>query len=230
MRGAILLDDRLKAAYEMVRPGAVVADIGTDHANLICALARSGRCPRGYACDVNAAPLARAAQNIAAQGLSDRITTVLGDGLTGLDSRDVTDILILGMGGELIGEIIGAVPWSRDARLRFIVQPMTKAERLRQSLYREGFEIERETAAASGRFIYSVMQCAYTGIKREIDALFAWTGLLWYNNDAVSRAYLARVAARLRKKADGLSASGSRTDEAKIYHDLSHCINEHSSK
>ena len=51
-----MLTRRLAALYNFVAPGRVVADVGTDHGYLIAELVESGRCPRGYACDINPQP------------------------------------------------------------------------------------------------------------------------------------------------------------------------------
>lgn len=212
--GGLQLDARLEAAASLVRSGAVVADIGTDHGLLICYLAASGRCPRGFACDVRPLPLANARREIARQGLGDRIEALLTDGLDGLESRGITDFLLLGMGGDLIGELVARHPWTRDPSLRFILQPMTKADHLRRGLYRDGFAVTEERAVRSGRFAYTVMAAAYTGENREIDDLFAWTGLIESGQGEAARDYLRRTAARLRKRADGLRASAAGEAEA----------------
>ena len=45
------LSKRLKAAYDMVSEGSVVADVGCDHAFLSIALVSSGKSPEAFACD-----------------------------------------------------------------------------------------------------------------------------------------------------------------------------------
>ena len=47
------LDARLASAFDFVRPGAVLADIGTDHAYLPAALILSGRAASAVAADLN---------------------------------------------------------------------------------------------------------------------------------------------------------------------------------
>jgi tRNA (adenine22-N1)-methyltransferase len=201
----------------MVRREAVAADIGTDHGLLICHLVASGIAPRGLACDVNPLPLANARREILRQGLEDKIQIIQTNGLDGLEGYGVEDFLLLGMGGDLIGEILLRHRWTRDPALRFILQPMTKAEHLRRVLYREGFALTEEKAVAAGRFVYTVMAAAYTGERREIDDFTAWTGRLAGQRDADSLTYLTRAAARARKKATGLARSGKAPEEAAHY-------------
>lgn len=201
------LDPRLAAAAAMVRRGAVVADVGTDHGFLICELVGGGKCPYGFAGDVREGPLEAARRHIRERGLADRIETVLADGLRGMPGERIDDVVVAGMGGELIGEILTAVDWTRDADKRFVLQPMTRAEHLRRLLYREGFALLGEAAVISGRFVYTVMSAAYTGERREVDELFALTGLLPHQTGPEALRYLSGIRERLSAQAAGLARS-----------------------
>ena len=53
----IELSNRLGQIARMAQPGSVVADIGTDHGQLMVYLAQNGTIRRGYACDINEKPL-----------------------------------------------------------------------------------------------------------------------------------------------------------------------------
>ena len=54
------LDERLQLVASFVRPGSVVADIGTDHAYLPVQLVKTGICPKAYACDLREGPFQNA--------------------------------------------------------------------------------------------------------------------------------------------------------------------------
>jgi tRNA (adenine22-N1)-methyltransferase len=196
-----ILDGRLAAVAAMVRQGSIVADIGSDHGYLACELVLRGVCPLAYACDINEAPLARAGATIEKHGLSGRVKALLSDGLCALSGVEVNDVVIAGMGGELIAKIVGDAPefWRGD--VRFILQPMSKAERLREWLYAAGFEIILESAVIAGRFVYPVMCAQYSQNPQKISNLFAWTGKIWDNTDMPSREYLWRVHRRVAKMA-----------------------------
>ena len=202
-----LTDPRLLAVAGMIRPDCVVADIGTDHGYLICHLVGEGISPRGFACDINAGPLAACAKTVARHGLEARITLLQTDGLRGLPIEEVDDIVIAGMGGELISEILAAAPKTRDSRLRFILQPMTKTPRLRCALYRMGYVIEHEVAVRAGENLYTIMRVIFTGEQVEVDELFALVGLLPGENTPESKELLAKTANRLRKAAKGLAVA-----------------------
>ena len=82
-----------------------------------------------------------AREHIAAAGLTDRIDTRLTDGLQGLSDYDADDIMIFGMGGELIIRILTDAPWIKDRRIGLILQPMSRVSLLRRFLVENGFSI-----------------------------------------------------------------------------------------
>lgn len=151
------------AAASFVRPGAVFADIGTDHAYLPVFLAERGIIKKAVAADINKGPIERAEANIAASGLSAIISTVQTDGLTGLDVFAPTDIAICGMGGELIARIVDCAEFVKNKNVRLILQPMTKAEILREYLIKNGFTIIGESLAKEDK-IYQIICAEFTGV------------------------------------------------------------------
>ncbi len=165
----IKLTPRLMTAVPYVRPGRLVADIGTDHAYLpiyLCEAgiltpvsAANGEVLCAVAADINKGPVERADLHIGAAGLSARIRTVQTDGLRGLDVYDPADIIIFGMGGELIASILEASPWVNRRGKRLILQPMTHAEKLRAYLLSAGYAIVGETLSREGDRIYQTI-CA----------------------------------------------------------------------
>ena len=198
------LDSRLAGLASLVRQGARCADIGCDHGLLITYLAASGHIPSGYACDVNQKPLEKAAFSLRAYGLENRIKLFLCNGLSALSPGDCDDIVIAGMGGDLIWEIISAAPWTRNPNLRFILQPMTHPERLRQSLYENGFALLEERPLLSGRFVYSIMLAAYTGEHTDPSPMLTYGGLLWENDSPAAAPYFSRLANQLTNRCVGL--------------------------
>lgn len=155
-------DARLLSALPYITRGGVAVDVGTDHAYLPIELCRRGLCRRAVACDINEGPLRSARENIAAAGLSDRIDTLLTDGLHGVERYAPDDVMILGMGGELIVRILDEAPWVRDGRIGLILQPMSRAEVLRRYLWEQGFSIVGETVSRADR-LYQTVAAHWTG-------------------------------------------------------------------
>lgn len=192
----VKLTSRLSAAASLCRRGVTVCDVGTDHALLACYLAQTGA-KRVIASDVREGPLDAARRTIAEQGVTN-VEAVLSDGLDRIDFAD--DVVICGMGGELIMRIISGCRFlSGDTR--FILQPMTKAEVLRRELYRSGFEIMEERAAADGERFYSVMLVRHTGVVAEPDELFCYCGKI------TDPLMLRHIAGKLEKNAAGMERS-----------------------
>ncbi len=157
------LSPRLKAAASLVRSGSFVADIGTDHAYLPIALCLEGRIRGGVASDINDGPVERGKKNIEKYGLREKLLCLRADGLDGIGSYSPEDILILGMGGELIARILGDAPWTKNADIRLCLQPMTHAEVLRGFLVQNGYEITEELTVAEDGRIYQLICAAYSG-------------------------------------------------------------------
>lgn len=168
-------DQRLAGAIPYLRKGKVLSDVGTDHAHLPIYACRNGICPRAVASDINRGPVENARRNIAAAGLADRIATVCTPGLDGIQAYAPEDITIFGMGGELIASIIEAAPWTKDARIRLVLQPMSHAEILRAYLLGNGFYILDQTLVKEDK-VYQIICAEYDGIARSEDDMALWFG------------------------------------------------------
>ena len=206
----VVLSDRLEVAAEYVRDGAVLADVGTDHAYLPIALISRGRIRRAVGTDIHAGPLSRARENVAAHGLSDRISLRLTDGLSGLFDAEITDVAICGMGGEMILSIIGGAPFFHTRGVRFILQPMTRQAVLRQGLWRLGFHIAKERYASDSGRDYVTMLCEYTGVPQVHDALDAEFGVGFFDapRTPAAQGYLARRLRALTRTVQGQRQGG----------------------
>lgn len=214
------LDPRLNALAALVRPSARCADIGTDHGLLIAWLAASGRISSGFACDINQKPLEKAAFSLRAYNVENKVKLILCDGLSGIAPDTCDDIIIAGMGGELIWRIIDAPNWTRDPELRFLLQPMTRPERLRRYLYENGFMLLRETPVLSNDFVYSVMQATYSGEKRALSLEEAYGGLIWNDDSPASRIYFSKLFLHFSQKLQGLRHTDAPPDEIAEYEAL----------
>ena len=100
-------------------------------------------------------------------GVADKMHFVCGDGLHGVLPDEAEDIVIAGIGGELILRIISEAPWLCAMDKHLVLQPMTTAMQLREGLAALGFTIDREEAVVDSDKIYSVMSVYYTDQKRD---------------------------------------------------------------
>ena len=191
-----MLNSRLLACAGMVQ-GNVICDVGTDHALLPVYLVQNQIAEKAFACDVREGPLRSAEGNIKKNNLSDKIYMILSDGLQSVPPEGITDIIIAGMGGETIIHILETCPFSLE-KINLILQPMTKAELLRQWLFENGFAVQKEICIPDKNFLYAVMQGQFTGEKRIPDAGEIYFGKMDLQT-LDGRAYAEHVLVQLRK-------------------------------
>lgn len=209
---SLQLDPRLAKCASFVRDGVRVADIGTDHGYLPIALLQSGKAVSAIAADINKDPLDSAVRNAEKYGLTEKMHFVLSDGLHGLSAADADDVIIAGMGGELILRIVSEAPWLRAPEKHLILQPMTTAAQLRSGLAALGFEIDREEAVYDGRKIYSVLSVYYTGVVQpQIGLLETHMGKIVPGSEHSAR-YAESVLHNLTNKLRGLQHTGQETE------------------
>ena len=198
------LSPRLACAAARLPRGAELADIGCDHGKLPVYAAVYLEPHRIIACDINEAPLARAALNCRRFGVEGRVELRLGDGLAPVAPEECTHITVCGLGGETIAGILAAAPWTRAGAHALILQPETSAHKLRRFLYEAGYCIEDEEAVLDGRRVYTLL-CARGGTQPCTAALvdcFARPALR-ARQDAAADAYLARVRTSLKRRMRG---------------------------
>lgn len=203
----VKLTPRLKAVAEYVRPGGKITDVGTDHGYLICYLVGNGICTGGVAGDVRPGPLEQARQSVAACGLERKIQLRLSDGLRAVEPEEADDIVIAGMGGELICEILSAVQWVRDEKKHFVFQPMTHPEMLRSFLCENGFVINRECVVREGKRVYCVMDVSYDGCCRKPGGPYLYLGEIKELGHPDVREYLLHMIHYLSNKLLGEETS-----------------------
>ena len=125
MTRRIELSPRLRLAADLVPEGARLADVGTDHAYLPACLLMEGKIPSAIAADLREGPLRRARETAAEYGCGDRMAFRLCDGLSGIRPEETDAVVIAGMGGETIAQILEAAPWVRTRKIPLVLQPMS---------------------------------------------------------------------------------------------------------
>lgn len=162
-----LISNRLKTIASYIRDNVFFVDIGCDHGLLPIFLSKTKKLKGIIATDINIEPLKNAEKNIKAHNLEDQIKTFISDGLQNIPNNKSDDIVIAGMGGELIKNIIEKWEFSKNSSKHFILQPMSKHSILRKFLYENGFNISYETPIIENKKIYTIMSVFFTGIKKK---------------------------------------------------------------
>jgi dinuclear metal center YbgI/SA1388 family protein len=130
--------------------------VGTDHGKLPIYLLENGICQRAVLADINELPLQTAKMNVSASGLESQTEFFQTDGLKGINLDGITDIVIAGMGGELIAEIL-ANAGNSIIGVNLILQPMTKRDVLLNFLLFEGFRIENKISVKDSNKEYTII-------------------------------------------------------------------------
>lgn len=180
-------------------PGRVVADIGTDHALLPIHLVGSGRAPRAIATDVSPASLAKARAAVAAAGLSERIALRRGFGLSTLRPGEAAVLVLAGLGGLSIAQILAEGYAAARAAEQLLLQPMRHAEELRRRLAAGGFRLANEVLARERQRFYVIMAAEPGPMPAYPEALLAVGPLLVARPDPLLKPYLEMRIARERR-------------------------------
>lgn len=152
------LSKRLAMVASFVPQGARLADIGADHAYLPAALALAGKIDRAVAGEVVAGPYQNMVNEIRESGLSGQIIPRLANGLAAIRPADHIDtVVIAGMGGTLIADILERGQQQLTGVQRLILQPNVGEPRLRVWLQAHRYQIMAERLVAEDGHIYEII-------------------------------------------------------------------------
>lgn len=151
------LSPRLLKIASLVPRGSSLADVGTDHGYIPVHCLRGGIIKKAIAMDINPQPLKRAEANFIKYGCLDCAELRLSDGLEKLKAGEADVIVIAGMGGLLIADILarGAHAIGDDTLL--LLQPMNAPSELRACLFKSGFDIADEYVVREENKYYNIM-------------------------------------------------------------------------
>lgn len=138
------LSPRLLAIQYFVKKNSIVADIGTDHGYIPVHLIENNISKKVIATDISNGSLDKAIEYVKELGYEKDIDTRLGNGLEVLKPYEVDTLILAGMGGLLISDIIEKDIEIAKSINNFIFQPMVAAEELRKYLYNNNLKIVDE--------------------------------------------------------------------------------------
>lgn len=152
-----MISKRLETVAKMVTMGNIVADIGTDHGYVPIYLVKNKISPYAYAMDINKGPIESARRNVSSEGLSGQITVIQSDGMEQLEPGMADTVIITGMGGELIVDILKKSVVN-DTVKEFILSPHKRADLVRRYVIDNGWHIEEEKMLVDGGKYYTVIK------------------------------------------------------------------------
>lgn len=198
------LDERLMSCADFVRKNSKIVDVGTDHAYLPIYLIKMRKVQHAIASDVRKGPLLNAEKNLKKYHLLDNVELRLSNGLEKIKSEEVDDIIIAGMGGEVIIDILSKASWIKDKNKRLILQPMSMDEKVRKFLYNEKFKIIGENVTASENKIYNIICAEFCGKDFDVTELYPYIGTLAQNSNKETKIYVNKKIKGLKNQLRGL--------------------------
>ena len=156
----IKLSPRLEAILQMV-PQGTAADIGAEHGKLMIALFERGIITHGYAVENKVGPYNRLVKALTTHNLIDDIVPLLSDGIKDLPSS-IHTVIIAGMGGDNIIDILKKYPKKTKQIQTLIVDAHTAIPKLREEISKMGFAIAEEKIVQDSGIFYEIIKFVKT--------------------------------------------------------------------
>lgn len=150
------LSNRLQAIADFVEKNTIVADIGTDHGYIPKYLIDKNISKKVIATDISYRSLEKTIDYIN-QFKYSRIIPRHGDGLEVIKPFEVDTLIISGMGGLLIKDILDKDKDKTSSFTNFILQPNVASKELRQYLVDNKFKIMEEDLVKEDGKYYEII-------------------------------------------------------------------------
>ena len=159
------ISQRLKYIADLVTPGYIAADIGTDHGFVPVYLVKNEISPKAFAMDISKGSLQKAEELVAKLNLTEKIECRLSDGFEKLSPGEADSIIIAGMGGILMCSIMEAAPEVLESAIEVIVSPHRDTELVRSVLISHGFTIVSDVVINDKKKNYTVIKAQNEKLK-----------------------------------------------------------------
>ena len=155
------LSKRLNWIIEKLNKVDIIMDVGTDHGYIPIYLVKNNIASKVIASDINKDPLKKAQINASLDGVIDKIDLRLGRGLSPLNNKEADAVIIAGMGGNLIRDILEN-DLNKIKNLEYLIlQPAQNPEVLRKYLYNNNYEILEEDICLDENKYYELFKVKY---------------------------------------------------------------------
>ena len=187
------ISHRLIQVAEMVPEGGRLADVGTDHGYVPIWLLEKGRIPSAIAMDINPGPLLRARENRDKYGYQEVMELRLSNGLEKLKPGEADTVLIAGMGGPLMIQILEAGRKNGEGVSAWVLQPQSEIPSVRRYLIEHNFSIVDEIMLIDEGKYYMAMKAVpgkEAGLVR--NRIFIWEAFACRTASGASGIYKKR--------------------------------------
>ena len=183
-----------------VEKGASVIDVGTDHGLIPVWLVQEEVAKKVFATDLRPGPLLHAKELVVDTETEEFITLRVCNGLDGFSAVDTDTVIISGLGGENIAEILSSAPWTKE-NVRLILQPQSKSDVLRRWLLKNGYAVQSERLVEDAGYLYQIL-CVRGGDGEPYTEAELHTGRFdQVKNEPMFGPYLEKLRVRAQKAA-----------------------------
>lgn len=159
------ISKRLIEISNLIEDNSNIIDVGCDHALLDIYLFKNKKNVKIIASDIKEGPLEQAKRNISKFKYPIRVK--LGSGLDPIE-EDIDTVVIAGMGGDTIIDILQKGKDKLKNVKKMILSPQSEWKRIRECMVSLGFYIEDEKLIEDGNKYYLIIKVA-KGIKKYSD-------------------------------------------------------------
>lgn len=203
------LSKRLETIASLCQPANVLADVGCDHAYLSIHTVLNNRAERVVAMDLRPGPLKKAAENLKKYAVEDKVELRLGNGLEKLEINEADAILISGMGGMLICDILSNGLNKITKVDQLILQPQSELSAVRHFLHDNGFVIDYEKMCIDdGKYYTCIHAIRGNAVKFEKEYEYEYGKFLIDNRNEILLSFLNKRLATVEEILHTIENSG----------------------
>lgn len=201
MNHKINISNRLKAIGDFVKDNSNVIDVGCDHGLLSIYVYLNKKNIKIIASDINIKPLEEAKKNLGKYNLVDEIETRISDGIKNFDAKEFDTVVISGMGGITICNILTESKNKLSNTNNIIIQSNNHLSMVRKCLAKLGFKIVNEKLIKDKKIIYTILVCEKSDKKIKYNYSDLYIGPILKNNkDKIAKEYIAQNLVKENKK------------------------------
>lgn len=152
------LSNRILHIAAQVQPAETLADIGCDHGYLPIYLLQKDCIRHAIAMDIGEGPLQRAREHIAQEHLENDIETRLSDGLEQLAPGEADAVVIAGMGGNLIMDILTRGKAVACRLEQLVIEPQSELAGVRRFLREQNYRVEQQDLVLEDGKFYPILR------------------------------------------------------------------------
>ena len=220
------LSKRLQKIADLVGEDSIVCDIGTDHGYIPVYLIKNNISKKVIGTDISKGSLDKIIELVQKEALEDRIECRLGDGLDILEEKEVDSLIIAGMGGILISEILEEGREVTEHIENFILQPMVGSKELRRYLVYNGYKIISEDLLFEEGKFYEIILAQRGKQKIDKDIHYEISQLLIRDRHPLLREFLEYKINKVKKVMDEIKDIKTQVSKKK-YKELKSLLKEY---